>query len=113
MIYLTNAISIGMFVDAVPVSLEIEEISVERVKAVLSKTRFESAVGHQGTADVLTKILDIEVKFERKQISATSGDLLIVFQLLERLPEGAVLSKEEVEDLVNRGKAKFYLVRVI
>jgi len=39
------------------------------------------------------------------------SDTIVVVQLLERLPEGKVLSQEEIMDYYNKGKVKFYRVR--
>ena len=71
-----------------------------------------SAVGHPATAEVLSTICGFPIQANRIMISLAPGDTLLVFQLLERLPEGKVLSKEEVQQLVEQGKAAFYKVEV-
>jgi len=61
--------------------------------------QFVSAVGHAATAQVLSQILRLPVPCNRVQIKMEPGDCAIVFRLLQRLPEGKVLSKEELEAL--------------
>jgi hypothetical protein len=95
-----------------PVRLFVRPIDLERVKSLL-ELGFESAIGHQSTAEILTNLLGIEVPFNRTTIKLYSGDVLIVFQLGIRLAEGQVLSKEEVLDLYNKGQASFVMVEVV
>ncbi len=83
--------------------------SLDRVKLALSPS-FVSAVGHQGTADILSKMLNVPVQVNRTSIKLTPDDLLVVFQLNIRLAEGAVLSEQEVNSLLKEGKAQFDLV---
>jgi hypothetical protein len=115
-IYLSNAFSLNMLnlnpEIPVPVRLFIRLIDLERVKSLL-QLGFESAVGHQSTAEILSNLLGIEVPADRKAIKLQSGDILIVFQLGVRLAEGQVLSKEEVLDLYNKGQASFVMVEVV
>jgi hypothetical protein len=95
-----------------PAKLFVRPIDLKRVKSLL-KLGFESAVGHQSTAEILTNLLGIEVPANRTAIKLQSGDALIVFQLSVRLAEGQVLSKEEVLDLYNKGQASFVAVEVV
>ncbi len=115
-IYLSNAFSLNMLnlnpeVPA-PVRLFVSPISLKQVKSLL-ELGFESAVGHQATAEILSTLLGIEVPANRTAIKLNSGDVLIVFQLGIRLAEGQVLSKEEVLDLYNKGQASFVSVEVV
>ena len=104
MVYIANAFALSMIEgDAI---LRIKEISKEEVKEILTKEGFVSAVGHQSTAEILSQLLDINIPFNRVQIKITSSDKLIVFQLLVRLEEGKILSKEEISKL----PFKFFLI---
>jgi len=53
-----------------------------------------SAVGHKGTAEALSKILGIPVHVNRAEILMQPGDEALIFRILRRLPEGAVLDSE-------------------
>jgi hypothetical protein len=95
----------------VPVRLFVRPIDLERVKSLL-KLGFESVVGHQSTAEIISILLGVDVPANRTAIKLQSGDVLIVFQLGVRLNEGQVLSKEEVFELYNKGQASFVMVEV-
>ena len=60
---------------------------------------FTSAVGHQGTAEILSMLFEVPIPVNRITIKMQPGDSAIVFRLLERLPEGKVLSVEELKSL--------------
>jgi hypothetical protein len=112
-LYLGNAFSLGML-QASPsgLTLRVRPLSLEEAKDLL-KGGFISVVGHQATAEILAILLGVEVPPNRVAITMREGDSLIVFQLLVRLPEGAVLTKDEVFALYNEGKALFYIVEVL
>ncbi len=112
-VYLCNAFSLSMLGALPPEgrTIKVRPISLEEVKSLLQEG-FESAVGHQGTADILTTLLGFPVEARRVAITLSPGDKLVVFQLLVRLPEGAVLTRDEVFALYNEGKASFALVEV-
>jgi len=115
-IYLSNAFSLNMLnlnpEVPTPVRLFVRPIDLQRVKSLL-ELGFESAVGHQSTAEILSTLLGIEVPMNRTAIKLQSGDIMIVFQLGVRLNEGQVLSKEEVFELYNKGQASFAMVEVV
>jgi len=115
MIYLTNSFTLSMITPSLlegGAIIKASPISVGEVKALL-KEGFISAVGHESTARVLSKLLGTEVPFNRAQISIKEGDVIVSFQFLIRLPEGKVLGEDEVLALYNEGKIKFFRVEVI
>jgi len=114
MIYLSNAFSINMLgqLPQQGLTVKVRPISLEEAKAIL-QNGFESAVGHQTTADVLSSLLGLPVEARRVAITMREGDSLVVFQLGVRLQEGQILSEEEVLSLYREGKASFYLVEVL
>jgi len=60
----------------------------------------ESAVGHEGTAMLLSQILGRPIDVCRRTLKLKEGDCVYLFQLLgARPPEGKVYSKEELEAL--------------
>ena len=56
---------------------------------------FISAIGHKTAADFLSQLLQLTVPFDRSRIEMQPGDHAVILRLMERLPEGHVLSKEE------------------
>jgi hypothetical protein len=95
--YLVNSFSLQMLQGDSDIS--IKEISRENVINILYHQNhqglyipdFECCVGHQDTANVLTKILGYgSIEMNRINISLNKGDIVIVAQLTGgRLPEGA------------------------
>lgn len=72
-----------------------QKLTVEQVTSLLQDD-FISAIGHEGTAKLLSRIVGVEIPVNRVQISMEVGDLAIVFRVLQRLPEGKVLTAEEL-----------------
>ncbi|RTL04356.1 DUF1874 domain-containing protein [Candidatus Dependentiae bacterium] len=72
---------------------------------------FVSAIGHQGSADVLNLIFNPKQKIEVNRIPAQMkrGDAAIALKVLGRLPEGQVLSLRELEEI----GYEFYYIRMI
>lgn len=58
---------------------------------------FQSAIGHQATADVLTELLEVPVPLNRINYEQQIGDRAVVFKLRGRPPEGAILSREQID----------------
>ena len=107
-VILANAFSLSMLPSQPETLIKVSEISEEQVKQLLSEG-FDSAVGHESTANFLSKKLSVEIKPNRKQIKLDDDTLLIVVQLMQRLPEGKVLSEEEI----SRIPVKFYIVHAM
>jgi len=79
------------------------KITVEEAKEILKNT-FVSAIGHEGTAKLLSQLLGVNIPTNRITIFMEKGDKAIHFFLKQRLPEGAVLSEDELK------KLQFWLV---
>jgi hypothetical protein len=86
------------------VNIKLTKISIEEAKEVL-KNGFISAVGHEGTAKVLSQLLSIEIPTNRITVFFNRADVGIHFFLKTRLPEGKVLSEQELKQL------QFWLVK--
>jgi len=98
-IYVLNTLVIPIDFERFPkVTVKIRKASIEDVRQMLSR-RFVSAIGHQATATLLSQLLGIEVPFNRVTVKAEPGDILIHFVLRERIPEGKILTLEELQRL--------------
>lgn len=82
-----------------PGNYEFKSTSLEEVKELLQENDFISAIGHQSTAEVLTELIGIDIPMNRIQFSQKPGQTAIVFRLLGRIPEGKILSREEIEEI--------------
>jgi hypothetical protein len=80
-------------------TVRLKKISKDQAVEILKNNEFVSAVGHQATAAILTEILGIKVEMNRIAVKMERGDVGIHFFLKQRLPEGAVLGKDELDRL--------------
>jgi len=60
------------------------------------KASVVSAIGHKATAEYFSALLGVEVPVKRRGVIMETGDKAIVLRCLARLPEGKVLSLEEM-----------------
>ena len=102
-VYISNAFSLSMLTP--PTTIKVVEASVEDVKNILS-SNFISAIGHEATSQVISVQLGIQVPTNRINIKLSAGDVLIVYQLLTRLPEGKILGVDEMRQV----PSKWYVV---
>ncbi len=73
-------------------------LTVAEAKSRLSNN-FISAIGHQSGAAFLSVLLDIEIPVNRIEINMQPGDSALVLRLKSRLPEGKVLTHEEIQQI--------------
>ncbi|MEM4557960.1 MAG: DUF1874 domain-containing protein [Desulfurococcaceae archaeon] len=104
MVYVVNSFSLGMLSHP-QATLQVRELGLEEARSLI-QGGFVSAVGHQATAEILSTLLGANVPYNRVQVKLERGDKVLVFQLLTRLEEGRVLTREEISSL----PFKFYLV---
>ena len=98
-VYLLNTLIVPINFDENPQArVKLRRISVEEAKEVLADG-FVSAVGHEATAKVLSQLLGIQVPMERRTIFLKPGDRAVHFFLKSRLPEGVVLTEEQLKGL--------------
>jgi len=60
---------------------------------------FISAVGHPGSAEFLTRLLGINIPLNRLIVEMQPGDRALVLRLKRRLPEGTVLTEEQMRSM--------------
>ena len=74
------------------------KISLPEVKELLSQG-FVSAIGHEGTANLMSQLTGMTIPVNRVAIKMQPGDKAVVFRVLTRLPEGKVLTQEELSQI--------------
>ena len=109
--YLTNSFSVNMLPDEKTWVLFMP-LDKDTFVSRLREKEFESYIGHEGTARLLTTLLEKEVKVNRGNLKLQDGDEVYIAVVSERLPEGKVLDENEVKALLNAGKIKFWLATV-
>lgn len=65
----------------------------------LTSDGFESAIGHDSTAKILTSLIGQEVKTNRIQFKQEILDIAIVFKLNGRPEEGKILTVDEIKTI--------------
>ena len=96
-VYIANAFSVNML-SKTPATVYVEEINLNDLRSLI-KEEFVSAIGHQGTSEILSAILEKKVEVNRINIELKEEDTLIAVIIPFRLEEGRILSKEELEKL--------------
>jgi len=75
-----------------------EPLTLRKAQELARATELVSAVGHEGTASFLTGLLGVKVPVNRIRAQMPEdGQMALVLRLKERLPEGKVLSEEELQ----------------
>lgn len=74
-------------------------VSVDDAVAFLREGGWTSAIGHLGTAQLLTQLSGIPVPVNRITATMEPGDVALVFRLLKRQQEGRDLTLEDVRRL--------------
>lgn len=77
-------------------SYNYEPLTLDEAKSLILQG-FESAVGHQSTCDILSSLLEREVKLNRVQYSQKVGDVALIFKLKGRPEESKILTIAEIE----------------
>lgn len=78
-----------------PLRITVTEVNVPAARTLLA-AGFESAIGHEASADFLSRLLGLEVHTKRQAVQLRPGDVVIALKLQGRLPEGTVLTAEEM-----------------
>ena len=74
-------------------------VSIEQAKEIL-RQGFSSAVGHQSSADFLSRLLGMEIPMNRVPIKMKPGDKALILNLKVRLQENQILTRSsELEQL--------------
>jgi len=108
-LYILNSLIIPIHDSLSKAVILMQKITKEQAANVIQNTPFVSAVGHESTAQLLTSLLGVTIPMNRIAISLKDGDMAIHFVLKERLPEGKVLTLDELQKL----QYQFYFSHVI
>lgn len=97
-VYISNAISIGMFPVDQSVDVRIKPARIEYIQELFDQVEVISAVGHASTAAVISDQIGYIVESNRINVELTIDDCLIVAQYVgPRLPEGATTLPDGAE----------------
>ena len=111
--FLTNAFSLNMLKEF-PTNLTVDKIDRDEfcmdLEMRLEDNELVNAIGHDSTVNLINKLCDVQLQKNRVEIKMSEGDRALVIMVAERLPEGKVLSDEEIENMYKQGKISFYEV---
>jgi len=79
-----------------PKTLQFVQIEENIIAQTLQSQLFYSIIGHNSTAEFLSKRLCVQINCNREDYKLKSNDVLIVATLGKRLEEGKVLTQEEL-----------------
>jgi len=88
-----------------------DKVDLKTAREFVKDDDFISAVGHESTAKLLSELLGVEIKPNRIFVDMKVGDTALTIQFLERIQEGRILSKEELEEMYRNGKIVFRILR--
>lgn len=84
-------------------SYELRDISLEDARMLvddyINSNGIESAIGHQATADIMTKLLRVKIDVNRIQFCQEPGQTALIFKLNGRLEEGKILDIEDINKI--------------
>ncbi len=80
-----------------PGSYEYEPIDLPQAQALVAAQPFESFIGHDSTASLMSTLLGVDVPMRRLACAQGPGQVALVIKLNGRPPEGTILSLEQIE----------------
>jgi hypothetical protein len=75
-----------------------EKVSLSEAKCLIADG-FESAVGHETTAQIISKLLEINCAVNRVVYIQGVDETALIFKLKGRAPEGKILTIAEIETI--------------
>ncbi|MEM4596718.1 MAG: DUF1874 domain-containing protein [Desulfurococcaceae archaeon] len=110
--YLTNSISLNMFELNSPrgLGLFLKPLNLSEFCAEVKNSI--NAIGHKATTDLINTLCSTDLVPNRIEIKLSDKDELIIIQIMTRLPEGKILSTEEINNLYNNGLIRLLKVKV-
>jgi len=106
--YLANGFSPNMISQSSDVSFE--AISSEEFCKNVSDS--VNAIGHDGTVSLINTLCNTQLKTNRVMVHVQPTDVIYVINVSTRLPEGKVLTYDELEQLLHEGKIQFWKVTI-
>ena len=106
--YLVNGFSPNMIskdVDASFTQIDEQEFCINVPTAT-------NAIGHDGTVSLINMLCGTHITTNRVAIKVQPHDSVYIFGIATRLPEGKVLTRDELVQLLESGKIQFWKVDI-
>ena len=76
-----------------------QPLSLENAKLLIESQGFDSYIGHESTAEILSTLFGVEVPVNRSEYSQQNDMRAIVFKLNRRLDSVRELTVEDIEEM--------------
>jgi hypothetical protein len=80
-------------------SYSLQAIDLMEAQDLVRINELDSAIGHESTAQAMSELLQVDVSVNRQMFAQEVGQEALVFKLNGRPPEGAVLSREQLDEI--------------
>lgn len=85
-------------------TFEVKTISKQEARELIRHYSFsgdglDSAIGHTATAEIMSTLLGCTIHPNRQEFEQQVSQTALVFKLNSRIPEGKVLTAEEIEEI--------------
>lgn len=77
----------------------LKDITLNEAKELLKGNTVDSYIRHESTLNILAALLGTEIPQGTGQFTQKTGTSTLVFKLNGRAPEGAVLTRNEIENM--------------
>lgn len=74
-------------------------VTLDEARALVRAEAWQSAIGHDATARIVSRLLGIDCPTHRVAWRQQPGERALVLKLNGRPPEGSVLNEQEIEQL--------------
>lgn len=80
-------------------AFDFQPVSLLEARELVKNAEIQSAIGHPATAEILSELLEIEVKANRVEFLQGINEVALIFKLKARITEGKVLNRTEIEEI--------------
>ena len=77
----------------------LKSISLKEARDLVALCDYQSYIGHDSTAQIMTELLGVKVEANRVGWFPEPGDSALCFKLNSRPKEGTILSREQLEEI--------------
>jgi len=76
----------------------LRSVTLTEARAMVARG-YQSYIGHDSTAEIMTELLGVPVESNRQGWFPEPGDSALCFKLNSRPKEGAILTRQELEEI--------------
>jgi len=95
--------------EKLPSSVVIDRLDLlEFCTSIYLNDEIVNTIGHDSTVRLVNVLCKTNFSKNRIEIKLNRGDMLYIVTIRERLPEGKILTDEELRQMYRDGKVEFY-----